>query len=445
MPVIVERTGWLGPLRPPQSLLIQAAPSGRYLQRSTGEPFQIHGSSTWCLVQSSKPEVRFILDNIKGKRFNSILLMSALSESALTQYGPAQAEGLSPFLDSKLTPNPAFWAHVEFIVQEAAARGLVVQLAFLYLGHGSAEDGFRARVAGCTLGECTAFGNFLGNLFKRHQNIIYVCGGDNLSNWSSNWDAMVAGIVSQDPSHLITGHPSRGQEGRQFGSFITLNSSYRNRAEIASGTLLAYQGTPTLPVYLFEGQYEGDGSYFSNPTLNAMETRIQSWQALLAGGCGANYGNHPVWSNGYVSTNVGVTPPQLVYPTWLSTEGLDSEGHGDMVHLHNFFDDPDLPWWTLVPDASSSFVTAGRSSNENYVAAAYSPGGDLAIAVIPAGGLITVNLSIFPAAMDAWYYDPTSGARSYIARYSNSGSQNFDPPLNAAGDTDMILLLKRAA
>lgn len=421
------------------SLRLEVAPGGRYLRDAASKaPFQIRGSSTWCIVQLTREDVDLVLDDTKAKKFNSIVIMSALSENALTQYGPAQAYGLSPFTDSKLTPSTAFWAHLDYIIDGAARRGLVVQLAFLYLGHATAQDGFASRVSGCTTGECTAFGEWLGAHYASRKNIIWVCGGDNQSNWDSKWQAIADGILSQDSNHLITGHPARAQEGRNFGSFITLNTSYRARTEVASGTLTAYQGTPTLPVFAFEMQYEGDGTPFSNPTLTAMQTRVQSWQAMLSGGCGANFGNHPVWTCGYVNGS-------LAYPNWKTTDGLNSTGHQHMVHLHNFFER--IKWHTLAPDANSLFVTSGRSSAENYVAAAHSD--KLGVCVIPAGGAITVDKGVFSGSLLVRQFDPTNGQftvvdNSDVTPLTNSGTLNLDPGLNSASDTDMVYLFEAA-
>lgn len=424
----------------PPSLRLEVAPNGRYLRDAVSQlPFQVRGSSTWCICQNSREDAITVLDNTKSKKFNSIVMMSALSSNALAQYGPPQAYGLSPFTDSKLTPNENYWAHIDYIIREAGRRGLVVQLAFLYLGHAQAQDGFQSRVAGCTSGECTAFGQFLGARYASTPNIIWIAGGDNLSNWTSNWDAIVAGIQSQDTSHLFSGHPARAQEGRQFGSFVNLNSAYRARTEVASGTLTAYQQAIVRPVLGFEYQYEGDGTDFSNPNLTAAQTRTQSWQALLSGACGANYGNHPVWTAGYVN---GV----LKWPNWMTSQGLDTDGHYDMVHLADFFDR--IRWEQLVPDANSAFATTGRSSVENYVAAAYT--NRCGVALITPGTSVRFDKSVFSGPLLVRLFDPSNGAWTVLNNsdsipLSNSGTLDVDPPNNAAGDADMVALFEAAA
>lgn len=405
--------------------------NGRYLVDGSGKPFQIRGSSTWCIVQLTREDIVSVLDNTVAKRFNSIVIMSALSANANTQYGPAQAYGLSPFTDSKLAPSEAFWAHVDYIIAQAWVRGLLVQMTPLYAGHPSSQDGFASRIAGCTTGECAAFGQWLGARYRSYPNIIWIAGGDDRPETDSDkWDALYTGITSQDSGHLFSGHPSRGEEGKVFGPYITLNSAYRNRFEVASGTLTAYQGSPTNAVLGFEFVYEGDGTPWSNPTLTASEARRQTWQALLSGAAGANFGNHEVWTCGYVNGS-------NTYPSWM-TSGLNSAGHVAHTHLANFFDA--IAWWTLVPDATSTFVTAGRNSAENYVAAAFTS--SAGAAVIPAGGQITVDMSEFSASPLCRWFDPTSGAYTNIGTFSNTGTRDFTPSLNAAGDTDMVLLLQ---
>lgn len=417
------------------NLRLSVHSSQRYLINPLGAPVQLRGSSTWCLVQSDRSTIDYVLSNTAGKKFNSVVVMSALSENANSQYGPTQAYGTFPFSDSKLTPSEAHWQNLDYLIRKAASLGLIVQLAYLYVGHPSSQDGFASRIAGCTEQECFDFGAFLGARYRNTPNLIWISGGDNMPETDQDkWDAIVDGILSQDTTHLITGHPQRGEEGRLFGSYITLNSVYRNRAELVAGTLAAYSGSPTLPAFLFEGVYAGDGTPWSNPTLTPAQTRPQLWHALLSGGCGANHGNHEVWTCGWVSGSE-------TYPGWL--DELDAADHVAMTHIANFFDA--IPWWTLSPDSTSTFVTAGRSSGETYVAAAFTS--MLGIAIIPDGGQITVDMSEFSGSVTGWWFDPTSGAYTVISGsdvspFNNSGTRNFDPPLNAAGETDMVLLLR---
>jgi hypothetical protein len=449
MPVTYEMT-WDQALSPPQpSLLLEAASGGRYLQRSTGQPFPLDGISLWSLCQSTQTEREELLDIVEGYGFKSVLCMSALSENSREQYGPPQADGLSPFTGAKLIPNETYWSTVvDHTLEAAAERDIVVQLAFLYFGHASANDGWRDRVAGCSEAECTAFGEWLGARYAATENLIWVMGGDNSSLWDSKWQAIVDGILAEDPNHLMTGHPARNEEAKVFGSTITLNTSYRPIATIVSGTLSAYaDDTSARPVEMFEGQYEGDGTKVGNPNLGARQARAQSWQARLSNACGANYGNHAQWTQGYISDWPGETTPQLDWPNWKTTEGFTSAGTQSMAHYHAFFNS--IQWWTLVgnADTTSTFVTAGRSSNENYVAAAFTS--VLGVAYIPAGGEITVDMSEFSGPLLARWFDPTSGAYTVIGGtdttpYSNSGSRNFDPGTNAAGDTDMVLILEVA-
>lgn len=407
------------------------APGGRYLRDSGNhQPFQVRGSSTWCIVNVDHSTIDYVLDRTVAQKFNSVVVMSALSEAANDQYGPPQFAGTFPFTGFKLIPSEAHWAHVDYILSAAAARGLVVQMTPLYVGHPSSQDGFASRLAGCSEAECAALGDYLGNRYKTASNLVWIAGGDNMPETDqAKWNALYNAILAADTTHLMSGHPQRGEEGRLFGSFITLNSIYRNRAEMVSGSLAAYAGTPTLPAIMFEGVYAGDGTPWSNPTLTAADTRPELWQTLLSGACGANHGNHEVWTCGYVAE-------AEVYPDWL--DELDSADHVAMQHIANFFDA--IAWWTLVPDSTSTFVTAGRSSAENYVAAAFTS--SLGVAVIPAGGQITVDMSEFSAPPLCRWFDPTSGAYTTIGTFTNSGTRNFDPSLNAAGDADMVLLIQ---
>lgn len=424
-----------------QSLLLEKAPGTRYLQRTTGEPFQIRGYSLWSLAQSTQAEQIEVLTSLAAKGFNSIVTMSASSETALQQYGPARGDGLTPFTGSKLVPNETYWeVAVDHILTVAASLDMVVQLAFLYFGHSSANDGFRNRVSGCSEAECYAFGEWLGHHFEGFDNLIYWAGGDNYSLWDSKWQAIVDGLLSVDSSHLMTAHPARTQEAIIFGSWVSLNMSYQTASSIVSGTTAAYSGDPR-PVYMGEGHYEGDGSPIGNPTLTPQQATAEMWQALLANACGINYGAHPAWCNGWICNYPSETVPYLKWPDWKSTEGLESVGTVAMQHLHEFFESIDWPSLVGASDTSSTYITSSRGSGASYVTAACTSA--LAVVYTQGGDDFDFDLTQMSGNVFAEWIDPSNGDRTTISTsLVNNHTHTFNPPPNAAGGTAMALHLR---
>ena len=115
------------------------------------------------------------------------------------------------------------------------------------------------------------------------------------------------------------------------------------------------------------------------------------------------------------------------------------------------------PWHSLVPDQAHVLVTAGYGtfwsggepssgiSQNDYVTAASTPDGKLALVYIPTVRTVTVDLARLSGSITARWYDPTSGTYQPIAGspFPNTGSQNFTTPgVHADGAGDWVLVLE---
>src|SRR5262249_47570472 len=170
---------------------------------------------------------------------------------------------------------------------------------------------------------------------------------------------------------------------------------------------------------------------------NAFITRLQMWWAMTSGATGHVFGNEHVnhFDPGYSSS-------------------FDTAATLQVKYLTNLFNT--LQWWTLVPDQSHQVVTAGfgNYSNTNetlysatYATTAWTPNGTLAIVYTPvATNALSVNMANFTKAMNASWYDPTTGTSTPISGspFANSGSQTFMPPTTAHADgtLDWVLVLQ---
>jgi hypothetical protein len=100
-----------------------------------------------------------------------------------------------------------------------------------------------------------------------------------------------------------------------------------------------------------------------------------------------------------------------------------------------------------VPDYLHQVVTAGYGNvnNATYVAAARASDGSMAIAYLPGGGTITIDMSRLSGSANARWYDPAAGTFTSIAGspFSNTASRNFTTPgNNAGGSVDWVLVLE---
>ncbi len=115
-------------------------------------------------------------------------------------------------------------------------------------------------------------------------------------------------------------------------------------------------------------------------------------------------------------------------------------------------------WFELVPDQQHKLVVGGYGTfdatshegnhyvmSNDYVTAARTANGRLAMAYMPSLRPLKVDLSQLSGAVTARWYDPSRGSFSKIegSPFANSGQRYFIPPgNNADGDGDWVLVLE---
>jgi hypothetical protein len=104
---------------------------------------------------------------------------------------------------------------------------------------------------------------------------------------------------------------------------------------------------------------------------------------------------------------------------------------------------PDTNNMVLV-SGFGTYATNGLVSTNDYATCAYTDDGTLALAYLPSGNTVTMNLDALSGAITAQWYDPASGTYSPIdgSPFTNAGMQTFTPPgYNSDGDPDWVLVL----
>src|SRR4029453_14012552 len=202
----------------------------------------------------------------------------------------------------------------------------------------------------------------------------------------------------------------------------TYQATHRN-------VLDGYNVNPPRPVFIGETGYELESiPVFGTAPRNL---RAQEYWTLLSGATGHVYGHKCPWG---------------LFNGWQNH--LDSPGAIQMAYLMALFSP--RRWYDLVPDQFHTFVTEGIGTYEtqDYVTAAKTPDGTLAMAYVPSTRTLTVNMSAMAGATTARCYDPADG--SFVAipgsPFPASGSRDFTtPPDNNAdgpGNTDWVLVLE---
>ena len=102
-----------------------------------------------------------------------------------------------------------------------------------------------------------------------------------------------------------------------------------------------------------------------------------------------------------------------------------------------------------MPDQNGSVVTDGRGKFGafDYVSAARTPDGKLAMAYLPDKRTVTVDMTKLSGPAVARWYDPSRGTYTAVegSPLPNSGEHAFTPPgNNGDGDGDWVLVLETA-
>ena len=111
---------------------IKVSPDGRHFVDRTGAPFFWLGDTAWPLfTQYSKEQAEAYLPNRAAKGFTVIQGVLAWGHgSGMEQKSPvANPQGQKPWLDDDpARPNPAYFEHVDHLVDFANRQGLVLAM-----------------------------------------------------------------------------------------------------------------------------------------------------------------------------------------------------------------------------------------------------------------------------------------------------------------------------
>jgi hypothetical protein len=420
---------------------LKQAAGQRHLVDQNGAPFLLVGDSAWSLAVSvSTADADAYLADRQAKGFNSVLVN--LIEHKFAPNPPRDLAGDLPFT-GKLsngardftTPNEAYFAHVDSLLQAAAARGILVQLVPAYLGYNGGDEGWYAEMQANGTSRLSTYGTYVGNRYKNFPNIIWVAGADYNPPDKSLTNAVENAIRAADPNHLHTAHANNGTAAQdEWGGspWLTVNTIYGypgNGQQIYSLARAQYTRSNWMPFYLIESTYEHSPFYSAPATL----IRQQAYEAILNGGFGENVGNEWVWPFGVVGED-GASH------AWRSN--LQTQGAADQGRLAALFGS--RAWFTLAPDFAGTFLTSSAGSGTSHISAALAGNGKLAVVYSP-GGSFTLAMSKLAGAASATWYDPSTGTFSTVSGspLANSGSRSFTTPgSNGTGTRDWVLLLE---
>ena len=425
---------------------IRASSDGRSLVDDYGDPFLYVADTVWLAPSRlDQAEVRELLD-IRAMQHFSVVQMSVLPflhlGSTSNAYGHDAVSGRdigSPVEVGGRThddtdPDYDYWDHVDYILTQAAARGLHVTLVPSWYGWEGAD--WRGYV---NEQNASAYGTFIGARLGHHRNILWLLGGDNdpvgevsyVPEGGSTADVVVAtramanAIAQAEPvPHLASYHASRRVGSLEFfadDAWHTFASAYGDTTtwdEVAEATGRG------VPVVMTEAHYDARNR---NPILSERELRTQGWWSLF-GGAGFAYGNESIWDlepgHGSDSGYGGTWQDYLDVPSTRHVEVMATMLEGR---------------WPVQPN--DALVLSDLHAGNQRISAATSNAGDRAWVYLPASGAVSVDLAALGGDTVAWrWMDPRDGSTTAETNEPAQGQLTVTAP---EGFEDAILVLRR--
>ncbi len=412
---------------------LKVSDNRRYLTDGDGTPFLWLGDTAWAAPQrASDPEWEAYIRDRAAKHF-TVIQVAPASEWA----GKTDRQGQIPFTDLACKQwSPAYWQSFEQKIQRANEQGLAVLLV------GLMEP---VRRYPETAQACLFARNIVARLFGNF--VVFSPSFD--SEYRPLADEVGRATRDATAVHLITQHP--GTPWNQPTPTISdryYDQPYLDIAGVQSGhnggnrtwcahhaiewTLHLYRHEPHKPVVNLEAMYDAQGEH----GWQAVDARSLGWRSWLSGAGGYTYGVGdvpPKVSQGSGAIWKWVTDPTK-YDYW--EKALQWESAFQMKHLHDFL--AALDWWRLEP--AHDLIRNQPDEVTRRMVLARSIAGDLAVAYLPDDEAIEIDMSAFPAALAARWFDPVSARYTSIAgRIGNQGTHRFVVP----GKGDWVLLLQR--
>lgn len=403
------------------SFPLRVSDDGRRLVDSAGKPFLINQASSWGLIQSlSTEDARAYLDQLAARGWNTVMV-SIISYDERMPGDPPAWRGIDPFEKrwDFSTPSDAYFEHADHILELARERGMLVTLVPCYLGFPTDDtQGWQDELLSSrnSVEKSRAYGRYLGERYKRFDNLIWIAGGDNQpapgSELERRLKAIIDGIRETDPDHLWTGH----WDGMEQGSMSTDNPTFAYDMDINGYyafdydltyevDLDTYRRVPNKPLFHLDMSYE------TEPGGEPEDIRRRAYTGMLSGAAGSSFNAGPDW---YL---------------WQNWRAVDSQGSRETTYWYRFFQS--RPWHELVPDDEHEAVVDGFGTmgDVDYVCAAHTESWRLVVAYLPNGGAVSVDLGRLQGTRARTYwYDPTTGKAQTGGEFAADAVQRFSAP-----------------
>ena len=448
----------LAPLAQAQTLpRLKVSDNQRFLATQDGKPFFYLADTAWELFHrldrqqavqylARRAEQEFTaIQAVALAELDGVSVPNAYGDLPLIDKDPARP-AVTPGSDPNNAQAYDYWDHVDYIVDQANARGLYIAMLPSW---GRWVNSGRGDEPLLTAANAQTYGEFLGKRFGK-KGVIWILGGDRSpAGFEGTWRALAKGIAigvagKEDHSAALMSFHPRGSETSSAwfhtDEWLDFNMQQTGHGLAEKTTSWAritadYERTPVKPVIDGEPLYEDHPLAF-NSKVNGYSfdahVRQRAYWDVFSGACGHSYGNHSVWQM-YAPGRQPVNGPVLYW-----YEAILRPGAAEMQYLRALIES--RPYFSRVPDIS---VVVNPLDGADRIAATR---GDGYLFVYSAQGRpFAVNLGkISGAKVNAFWFNPRTGTSTLIGLLENTGTREFTCPAQGFG-SDWVLVLDDAA
>lgn len=435
---------------------LEISSNKRFFQTPDGKPFFWLGDTGWLLfVKCDRQQAINYLETRQQQGFNVVQVM-VLHElkRAKNKYGDSALVNLDasrPLTTGGHNANNAkeydYWDHVDFIIDEAARRGIYMALVPVW--------GSNVKEGMVTVQQAEAYARFLAERYKNKTNIIWLNGGDiRGTEGEAVWKTIGITLKKYTPQQLVTFHPrGRHSSSEWFHSenwldFNMFQSGHRTYAQDTSKADPWHYGednwkyitkdytlTPTKPTLDGEPSYENIPHGLHDtalPRWTAADLRRYAYWSVFAGGAGFTYGENAVMqfhTPGDKDANYGVNID------WIT--GLQAPGAAQLRHLKELL--LSKSYFDRVPAQEILVNNTGTRYDYNIA----TKGKQYALVYTYTGNNFTIDRSkiSFPIKSLQWFH-PADGKRSTITTKGDGNLMEFDPPGEPGSGNDWVLIIE---
>jgi hypothetical protein len=415
----------------------------RHFAHADGTPWFWLADTAWsgALLATAEEWDEYLAERAR-QRFTAVQVV-------LTQWraGLADENGRKAFAmqDGKLQIDPAFFERMDRRIAAINRHGLVAVPVMLWALTGPDKESPGESLSN---EDCIRLASYLRARYHSHHVLWFLGGdgdyrGDKAEKWKIIGRAVFPENLDRKP---VTLHPRGMQDPwpsfaeEPWLDFLIYQTGHgtdtRKWRWIAEQAMsIGWKFEPTRPVLDSEPNYEGHNSYRTGIRISDYHVRRAAYMGLLSAPvAGITYGAHGVWpwirepGEPLNHKGSGIADP------W--RDCLRYPGAAQMTIMRNFLDR--LPWTEFRPAQNLVIGPAPDAEFSNFISAARTEDGRIALVYTPVRQGVELDLSSFRIVVNATWLNPRNGQRAGAGKLEARKSVRMEPP----EDGDWLLLLE---